>query len=407
VITGRLKNIIDYLLVFGIIANSTMPLFMSKTWVIIIFICYGLVYISFKHYKVSKGIIYVIIFLSFILLVQIINFGSFYFQTMILQFMYFINAFFCVTIVGDRFFKIFSKIIYFFIIPSLIIFALHLFYLEDIEKFASSLPDFFTIIDTIYNNKIYSSSIVIYYFNPNSFIEPRNNGPFWEAGVYAGMLTLAFIINIIYEKKLLTQENIFFVLATITTFSSTAYIAIFFILIAYWLIVSRFSIVKIIIAILSLAPAIYLFNTIPFLGEKIISERENVEFAIEERGGDSRLASAILDIQELLSSPSSAIFGNGSHPITRLGKLQGSLRNNGFTDLFARWGIPFSLIYIYLMFISLKKFAQKEKRNVLFAWTFFISIMLLSQSEPYYRYSLFHCFIFLSPYLVENDKVYN
>ena len=64
----------------------------------------------------------------------------------------------------------------------------------------------------------------------------RNNGPFWEPGLFGGFLAIALHVSLfIYKKKILTLPNLLLLAAILTTFSTGAYILLAIILASFYL----------------------------------------------------------------------------------------------------------------------------------------------------------------------------
>src|SRR5690606_4944347 len=89
------------------------------------------------------------------------------------------------------------------------------------------------------------------------------------------------------------------------------------------------------------------FQTIDFLGEKISKELKETRYQALKKGGDTRMASAYLDLKEIQENALTLFFGRGSHPDTRIqGADKEVLRTNGITDLLSRFGLIFFLFSV-------------------------------------------------------------
>lgn len=392
----------DYILVISVLATSTMPVFISKTWMIVAFVINLLAYFfTFRNHNRSlKILFFVIVFLSF----QFVEIGFSFIGTYILQIMLFLTAYFCIVVVGKHFFIIFSKIILFTVFPGLFFYLFQVLYPAQLFRLQDQIPDFLTQTTYIYGQFSYTKSLIIYQLN--LYEVARNTGPFWEPGAYGAMLLIALMFNYISEHVLISRKNIFLIVALITTYSTTAYIALFFFITLVYGFELKFSAFRLIGAAFIFAGFTYLYYTLPFLQEKLVDERQNVEYDMFKQGGSSRMASALLDLKEVTSSPTAIFLGLGSNQQTRFSaRNEFILRTNGFTDLLARTGFIFAAVYLIIMFLSLRSMVLWYNVKPGFAWVFFFVIIILSQSEVYFQKSLFHCLIFLSPvYNYRNDQ---
>ena len=219
----------------------------------------------------------------------------------------------------------------------------------------------------------------------------RNCGPFWEPGAYGGYLVIAYMLNTIREKKLMGKINILFIVATISTQSTTAYLALFAFIVCYIFFEDYSYGVKSLIIVFGVAGYVA-FQTIPFLGDKIKEENKGAKDAIEEVGGDTRMASAILDWDDIKGYPFS---GRGLWPETRVDKkFEYVIRNNGFTNFIATWGILFFFVYFYWYYKGFSEFCRIYGASKLIPMVLLVIIWLLSFSENYFDSPFFWAFVF-------------
>ena len=170
----------------------------------------------------------------------------------------------------QHFCNYYVNIIFFLAIISLICFAYN--------NFVGILP--FIPVDStnLDNGNIYRVSSILYtqLYNPISgSFNLRNCGPFWEPGAFQGFLNLALFINILYNKhdKYWMLQNIIFIVTIITTYSTGGYIALFTILLYQVFFSAKWHpITKIIVTIFFISICIHFYNSLDFLGEKIVAD---------------------------------------------------------------------------------------------------------------------------------------
>ncbi len=115
----------------------------------------------------------------------------------------------------------------------------------------------------------------------NSF---RNCGPFWEPGAFQGYINLAFFIDMMSGNKDGGRRRyVIYILSVISTLSTGGYIVLF-VNLMYYMIYGNKSIPRVTIVIfmaLFIMMAAYLYETLPFLGEKIAENEDRRSFSLE------------------------------------------------------------------------------------------------------------------------------
>jgi hypothetical protein len=245
-----------------------------------------------------------------------------------------------------------------------------------------------------------SKSLIIYtqtWDDPHKDIIFRNSGMFWEPGAFAGYIIATWLLFVDQPQALWKKHKVSFLimfLSLLTTTSTTGYIT-FVILLLYFLFQgNRKGYGKWIaygVATIVLLGAIFAFNRIDFLGQKIQREILASENLTDSDVNDSRIGSFIFDLQYITSHP---VFGNGLSDQTRyrfhLGlydkeSLDGL--GNGFSGCIASMGLLFMLAY--LMAIGFN-------RTLRAWWMVVLMVILLLQGEYYLNYPWFMMFPFLN-----------
>lgn len=389
------RNILNYILVYLLIAESSIPLFMNKSFNIIIFIISASIffYLNPPPYKFSKSLVIFFFSLIGVLIMQLAFFGPIYLLTFVLQIMLFFTAYFIIKVVRENYLRIYLNILFILSTISIVIYFSVVSYPTYFELLVNFIPSIFTLHPA---DNVVHYNVLFYHFIPDLFSKMRNNGPFWEPGVFGGLLMLGIVFETIIRGKLFTAKNLIFIVSLITTYSTTSYIALFIFIVGFSYLTKKNILTLTIIAPLLLVLFYSLYTNIPFLRDKVNNEIENTESDALEQGGNTRTASAYLDIKELVETPYYIIFGRGSHPGLRVEGTQYSYRrNNGFTDLLSRWGLLFSIIYLFYIIRSLFRLTDYYNQSKYMTLLSFLVIIILSQSEPYFRYPLFISLVFI------------
>ena len=205
---------------------------------------------------------------------------------------------------------------------------------------------------------------------------------------------IAILFNVLIHNTIKRKENLVYIAALITTFSTTTYLAFLFFVIAYTFVKIKNPPVKwgalafcILIGSLSL-------QKIDFLGKKIELEIKEAEYQAIMKGGDTRMASAYLDLKEITESPYYILFGRGSHPVTRVqGPDKEVLRTNGITDLLSRFGLIFFVFAIYGLFKTLQFIAKIGGGKAHLPYVALATLLILAFSEIHFIYLFFKVLI--------------
>jgi hypothetical protein len=295
------------------------------------------------------------------------------------------------------FLEIYVRILYYFSIISFVFFTLYYADNGFMTGLVHSIPDAFVKKVMVYGTEVRQPNPIIFNFDGNFMNSGRNNGPFWEPTVFATMLIIAQIFNLLLTKRLFNRKGIIFTVALLTTLSTTGFFAYFVLLAFFFLLSNKIKIfTKLALSVGLLSIGVYAFVTLPFMREKIQTEMDNIDHEIDQFGGDSRLASAVLDLREMQEKPIYLIMGRGSSSNTRVASLDTEgLRNCGDTALLAEWGIPYSILFICTLFYSFRELTRYYGINRLFALAFTLIILICSFSEVYLDLPFFYSILFL------------
>lgn len=378
------------LLVSLIIISSGFPLFVNNSrfeMVILAIVAAGL---AWYRPNLRTVLIYTFFF-SLIMFVQAAWYGVFYFKTAIYQTLLFFTAAASVSVLGINLIYTYNKILLIIAAIAVLLFVPILINPAFADKLIALSP-FHTVTTTeVYGWKTQSHNILLMHFPPDFFTGLiRNSGPFWEPGAFGGYLMLALMFNTLLHHTLFRKENLIYLAAILTTFSTTTYLAVLFFSMAYFLIGIKNPVIKWGSLVIFLLIAFISFQKIDFLGEKISKELKETRYQALKKGGDTRMASAYLDLKEIQENALTLFFGRGSHPDTRIqGDDKEVLRTNGITDLLSRFGLIFFLFSVVALFLSYRHLASAGKNSNQLALAALLTTMMVSFSEIYFIYLMF------------------
>jgi len=397
---SRKQERIGIILVFLLLAVSAMEYFYrSQNYILLAFLISGFYFLRYGR-SITKEFLLVVLLFFVVETAQYLLFGGFNVRTFAGTYIRLFLAFSVVAIVRGNFGLYYVKIMFFFSAISLFFYAGSFLPGAEslyVDTLGSLIANPWTEDTGFYEGR---PNFVVFCFEKSLFTDGRNSGPFWEPGAFAVFLMIALIFNHRYEPKLNTKKNLIFIICLISTLSTAGYIA-FFLFILYInferIKKNRFYTFLLVVIFTAL---FYFYETTPFLKEKILY---NIELADETTS--SRFGSALADINAFKKSP---LVGLG-----RAGAKEGFIssqefsvdnhRNNGVFDLLSKYGLPLTLIYFYLIYLSFLKGFETPSTK-LYALSGFVIILVLGFSQGLFLKPFFYAFLFL-PFIVPRFKM--
>lgn len=342
------------------------------------------------------------LFVNFSLLFFLVNIFLFFsllkFDIFLSGYMYlkFLYAYLSIKNIGLDFFKNIVKIGYYGAIISLAFFFFQIINYDFTFKFVGFLQNSFDFLT--FRNESFANNIL---FTVNSSAEFRNSGFMWEPKGFANFLIISIFFQLVIGSfKVFNKKMLIMLIALITTFSTTGFIALFSLLIFYFL-NKNLKTSLIFFPIFILFSSIIFFNT-DFLYDKIVyelsltKEYENLLYQKKDYKDDvyslGRTGSFIVDINDLKNRP---FFGYG---FTRENRTQSDfvklIRVNGLSDLLAVYGIVGFILYFYMHHIFLKK--MQNQLNFKFAPIILITLIIIYTASTLTSHPLWISFLFLS-----------
>jgi hypothetical protein len=300
-----------------------------------------------------------------------------------------------IRIVGKEFIRIYIRQLYFFSIISFFFYFGTLLDADVEHFFVQQVAPIFELpqsADAFYHM---TPNVLIFNFNsqlgdPTSML--RNSGPFWEPGAFSGFLIIALIFNLIMTRKLFSRYNVVFMIAILTTVSTSGYIALFLVVIFYYFQLSN-NLVKLLITPVLIAVAFFSYYQLEFLGAKITRNQQSIATG----NTSNRFISGLRDLDDIREY---WLFGRGMNEATRYtdsSYLQGQEkhRNNGVTALFVNMGILAGLLYFGLIRRSFSALCRYYGQSQYFAISALLVILVIGFSEGYFTKVFFISLTFL------------
>lgn len=311
----------------------------------------GLVYFIFNIRYVKKdGNFLSLFFLSFIILFTCVvncdlRFGYLFFVVL------FINCFLCLNIYClDDILELFYKVMYFISLYSLLFYCVRMLF--------PLLLKFFPVIRNVANIDFYFCGLCNVIINHGGLL--RNYGPFREPGVFQMFIIIALTFGLFKRKKMVFSELICLIVALCTTFSTTGYICLFFLMTGFFFHKNSFNkYIRHGVLIFVLIGAFYLtFYTDLLYKEGYGSVFGKMLGAYNSISMIAREASITVNLKMFLNKP---IFGNGltyvdnnfSFFAFQIYGLATKDNTNTLLIQLSRFGLMFALIYVVRFIVNL------------------------------------------------------
>ncbi len=365
----------------------------NESFLLVVFFLNMAVFL-FKKEKIDNGFLTFLLFFIFLTIAQLIWFSDGNFKSTIGFFIRLLTAYLVVKNCSN-FLQSYLRLLFFLCIASLFFYLFFLIFPAIEEKLFANKHFW----DNPATNEVQKSLIIYNIFREPLFgIDslglfglPRNSGPFWEPGAFGGYLTIGIAFELILFRKFSLRLFIFLI-ALITTFSTTGYVAVAVIFLLYFIFLETNKKRKFLIFPALLAVFFFLIFNVEFLATKIAGQIKGFEegqIYDAQSDDDTRLGSTLLDVTDFQRSP---LFGTGPSDETRYGKTEVLfMRTNGLTDFLVRIGLIGFLFICWFFFQSLKNYLIKKdiSKPKTSACIIIFTTFLISLSEAYFNMPFF------------------
>lgn len=319
---------------------------------------------------------------------QTLVYHAFPIKTFLGEYLRILFAVLAIRIIGPRFFDQFVRFVYlfavislFFYFPCVLVKPLAHFLIDHVAKYTQcpfhrgGAADF------------YESPYNLIVFNLGQIDLNRNSGFYWEPGTHGGFLCLALFINLFWRKeKLNSKFNLLFIFTILTTLSTTTYLALFFVVVAYLKdYIIRRPMISLFLLLIVGSIGFLAFTKLDFLSSKI---DQQIAKSGSRKTGESRFSSLNADLRSMKEHP---FIGTGRNVEMRFGKnfynadLKELHRNNGIGVLLSTYGIFFFFFFFYLNWRSFYGLLGSRTN----AWLLLILVLIIAFSEDYFFKAFF------------------
>ncbi|MEM4260575.1 MAG: hypothetical protein QXG00_05035, partial [Candidatus Woesearchaeota archaeon] len=241
----------------------------------------------------------------------------------------------------------------------------------------------------------------------------RNTGFPWEPKAYANFLIMGIIVRLVQNGLVLKEKRIIvYIIALITTFSTTGYL-IFFGIVPFFILWNKSpeNFFKYFIPVVLI---IFYIMQMDFMWTKIKSEWEG-RYEYETLLSDSRsfnkrslgrTPSMMVDLIDFTKQP---LIGYGMQRDFRTQSVYTKLvRVNGLTDWIASFGIAGILLFVFGQYIGFKKFLTKYNLRGTIFLLIIIGVIYFATTVTTHIFWLSLMFLFVVPnnYVKQGTKSY-
>ncbi len=316
----------------------------------------GLIILAFWFRYKSIPIIYVKIILIFIAynIIHLLIYHDVHVMFMARYIFYISLAFFAIRINFDSFSERLEKVIYYGALISLPLFALQVFFFGPFFNVMSSLQHLMGLTaPPMHDGRYYANT---FFFTINTSGNPRNCGFMFEPGAFGSILAIGAGLNLVHNKlNLYNKRLIVLLLALVTTFSTTAFLALICLILFY---MANKDLKKLILLIPAGVALIVILFQLPFMSSKIskLSSNPNKQLNSAIRLANDtnipqslgRFAGLLMNIKDFEKAP---VFGIGGHDLLTE-KVQNNWDVNSVNGL-GGYLVTFGLIGLILLLFNL------------------------------------------------------
>lgn len=393
------KEFVDYSMLVLLVFISGNLAFSGRSILFGSFIM-SMLFFIYRKKILDRYFLYFLLMLAVILLLQSLKFNYLPIETYIGVYIRILIAYFILKSIGITFIQKFINVMYYIASISLIFY----FSIQIIPNMEQILIQNFTLVivsDNVEFGGVTRHNVLgLYTIDPS--LSFKNAGPFWEMGAFGGYLLIALMFSLFTSFKLKSKKNIILFVTIITTQSTTAYIALFVLFFIFFYKKIKNKLIKYTIIGVFFVSGFYMYTNLGFLGEKIEYQLAVASSVKIDGTADSQRFINIL--KDWYDYQGHEIIGRGPHSSTRYSfDPAHQIRTVGSTDMIVRYGLPFFILLLYLMYRSMYIYGKYiGKKNKFRAMGMVFILLILLMSETYFLFPLFWVLVFL-PVVYKNN----
>lgn len=351
-------------------------------------------FIQVNNIKFNKNFGTVIAIFSLYALCTFIQNGRISSMWLIIWWINFLITYVVIAKFGSKLFPIYETIIYHLCLLALFFWILYLL----VPGLVDGIVSIFQFSST-YSPDIQSKNMIVYTIMDkerllsNEFVTlPRNAGFAWEPGAFACFICLAIFCNIIRTNlRLKNNLQLFVLLATLLTTSSTTGYFILIVVFVMWIIsTSKF------LHMLYIIPIAAILFIQPFVRDKFMEEYNNIEY-VDVAAYDSdinvalgRMSSLQLDWEEFLRHPVLGLGGYSEGTWLMQQGYDNIATISGVGKLLSRYGIILTITFILLLIKSTRSINLQYQTRT--GWLMIVVIIGMMISYNLWTHPVFMMF---------------
>jgi len=396
-ILRKYKNVLDFLLIYIFILYTGYAI----SWVTddfftsIVFLIILLIFIL-NRLRFDPIIFYTVAIWALINLVSsFVNTNqNFSFITFIGTTLRIIMPYLILKIVGKSFIDKTIKFAYYLSLLSLVIFSIQLIF----PNLFYSIAPYINFVTQNEQKENGGWFFFIYMFS--AWAPDRNCGFAWEPGGFSAIITILLTIHLSSNKFKFDKVALIFILSILSTFSTSGYIALFFIFISYSFYKKKLLLLNpffLIFFIGFIYASIEFYKNSDFMENKIETYIEQIDVEYEHFTGIIRI-NRFEEFNRALDDISHNPIGNGilSFSDFRLKKYGKGVGSNSIATILKQWGLIGFLVFI-ISFVEFYYYFGIKNYTTAFLLLFSVISVLFSNpfSMRYIIYMVyFYNFIF-------------
>ena len=387
---AKSNNFLNYFITVGAIFSVNLFFGTVSNNYLLIFLCFLIITAITRRVKLFDFRIAVfLLFVYLLILIQGLLFGGFSYAAIYTPLILFYVPYLIYQILKEKFLFYFVRVMLW-----IVIFTTPLWLLQ------SLVPDFDTLFRTLievvfpYSWAPVPRSLLIftpmwadYGFNSTIGLF-RNSGLFHEPGAYGVFLIFALIAQILSNRGNINNTGRVFIFASLTTLSTASYIALFVLLLSYYISNAQNAVKKLVIIVSFTAISFITYQSQEFLGEKITGQFQSQLTLAEMNSGiyvgqSGRFYAFITAYKLFLQNP---LTGRGIIYATSE-KASGEMHAEasyiyGPMGVMATYGILFAILYFFLIFKGLNQTILMNPNRTLVIGCF-LSMLLAVSSQVF------------------------
>lgn len=400
------KNFVDYLMIILVIIHITSATILNNRYLPFILGVVLLVVHLFTNKVISKKFIYLVFIWVLVNVANMIYFGTgmLIARLAIITVNLLFLPYLLMSYVGKDFWVKFEQVVYLFTFISLPLYLLNIVFQSEFNNLQKYF-EFLTIPSFLVNQNYWSIGLYVNAVSDNGYGINRNNGFMWEPGAFAMIIIWAMIYNWTSIESKLNRKLWVYLVALVTTFSTAGYLALVYVISAFY--IKRFRLVNIFL----LGATLFVFASyvyrLDFISGKIneyfeVYQDNNISYS-QLRESNVVKVNRFQGGQQALIRTLQYPVGYGIVSQSDFSEDEIIYGTNGLGSLLEMWGVAGFILLMVLLWKYLLTI-QKTEIGKTSRLLFFIALLIMFFSNPVQR-NVFAYLIFIYPFLFQATRI--